>query len=81
MASKSFKIGESAIGGIIRVDITGKIIQVKALDYDTKKTVSSGTAMSTDTDIERKLDDYLNELTSYYHAEKIMEWIKSKIKL
>jgi hypothetical protein len=81
MARKQFKIGEYAIGGIISVDITGKVIQVKALDYFTKKVVSSGTELSTDEGSRRKLDEYLNDLTSYYHAEKILEWIESKITL
>jgi hypothetical protein len=81
MASKSFKIGEYAVGGIIRVDITGKVIQIKALDYFTKKEVSTGSTLATDPDVEGKIDDYLNELTSCYNAEKIMEWIKSKIKI
>ena len=81
MATKSFKIGEYAVGGIIKVDITGKVIQIKALDYFTKEVVSSGTELSTDPNIERKLDDYLNDLTSYYYAEKILDWIKSKIKI
>jgi len=81
MAKKQFKIGEYAIGGIISVDITGKVIQVKALDYFTKEVVSSGTELSTDEGSRWKLDEYLNDLTSYYHAEKILEWIESKITL
>jgi hypothetical protein len=81
MAKKQFKIGEYAIGGIISVDITGKVIQVKALDYFSKEVVSSGTGISTDEGSRRKLDEYLNDLTSYYHAEKILEWIESKITL
>lgn len=80
MATKSFKIGECAIGGIIKVDITGKVIQIKALDYFTKEVVSSGTELSTDPNIERKVMEYLEDLTTYYYAEKIWEWIQSKIK-
>jgi hypothetical protein len=80
MATKSFKIGECAIGGIIKVDITGKVIQIKALDYFTKEVVSSGTELSTDDNIERKVTDYLEELTTYYYGQKIWEWIEGKIK-
>ena len=29
MAKETFKIGESCVGGIIEVTITGKIIQIK----------------------------------------------------
>ena len=80
MATKSFKIGECAVGGIIAVEITGKVIQIKALDYYSKKTVSSGSAMSDDDNVLNKLDDYLSDLTTHYYVDKIMDWIHSKIK-
>ena len=79
MATKSFKIGEYAVGGIIKVEITGKVIQVKALDYNTKEVVESGTTDTTDPSAERKIDNFLNELTSYYYAEKVLNWIKEKV--
>lgn len=79
MATKQFKIGEYAVGGIIKVTIKGKLVQIEALDYFSKKQVSSGTCMSTDYDAFWKVKEYLNELTSSYYASKIMEWIESKI--
>lgn len=78
MATKQFKIGERAVGGIIKVDVTGKIIQVKCLDWNSKKEVQSGTATTDDPDAYRKVDVFLNDVTSSYHADKIMEWLKSK---
>ena len=81
MATKSFKIGECAIGGIIKVDITGKVVQVKALDWYTKQVISSGSAMSDDNNFEYKLDEYLSDLSTSYYASKIMEWIKTKINI
>lgn len=81
MASKSFKIGEYAIGGIIRVEITGKVIQIKALDWNTKDVIDSGSCISNEPGAYRKVDDYLNVLTTYYYAEKIREWIETKIEL
>jgi hypothetical protein len=80
MATKSFKIGEYAIGGIIKVDITGKVIQIKALDYFTKEVVSSGTELTTDPNIERMVRAYLEDLSTYGIAEKIWKWIEPKIK-
>jgi hypothetical protein len=80
MAKKQFKIGECAVGGIISVDITGKVIQIKALDYFTKETVSSGSAMLDDNNCSLKIEEYLTDLTTCYHAGKIMEWIKKKSK-
>lgn len=79
MAKKTFKIGERAVGGIIAVEITGKVIQVEAQDYFSRKVVMSGTTDTTDSGAERKLDFFLNDLTSSYHAGKIMEWVKSKV--
>jgi hypothetical protein len=80
MATKQFKIGEYAVGGIIKVDITGKVIQVKCLDWTSKKEVNSGTATTEDPDAYRKLWWYLGEVTSSYYADKVLEWIKSKVK-
>ena len=80
MAKKQFKIGEYAVGGIIAVEITGKVIQIKALDWNSKKEVSTGTTSVDDSDAERKIDNYLNDLTTSYYAGKVLDWIKTKIK-
>jgi hypothetical protein len=77
-AKKRFKIGESALGGIIDVEIYGKLISVKALDWTTKKVVSSGSAMVDDYNCSEKIENYLLDLTTCYYAGKMMEWIKSK---
>ena len=79
-ATKSFKIGECAVGGIIKVDINGKLIQIKALDWTSRTEVSSGSAMTDDYQSSRKIENYLNDLTTFYHAEKVMDWIKTKVK-
>lgn len=78
-ATKSFRIGEYALGGIIQVQITGKLIMINALDWNTKKVITSGSAMLNEYDSLRKIDNYLNDLTSSYYADKILNWIKSKI--
>ena len=80
MAKKQFKIGEYAIGGIIAVEITGKIIQVKALDYNSKKEVRTGSVIADERQAQWKLDNFLNELTSSYYAEKVLDWIKTKVR-
>jgi len=75
MATKSFKIGEYAIGGIIKVNVDLTTITIQALDYYSKAVVSENTY-----DLEDEsywsINDYLNELTSSYHAEKVMEYIE-----
>jgi hypothetical protein len=80
MAKKQFKIGECAVGGIIAVETTGKVIQIKALDYFSKKVVSTGTAHADDYDSRRKVDNFLNDLTTSYYAGKVLDWIETKVK-
>ncbi len=79
-ATKQFKIGERAVGGIIKVDIIGKSVQINCLDWNSKKVVSSATGLTDDSDAYRKLWMYLGDVTSSYHADKILEWMKSKVK-
>lgn len=81
MATKKFKIGEYAVGGIIQVEIKGKVLSVKALDYNSQKEVVGGSIMTNEDDAYWKVTSYLNELTSSYYADKIMEYIKSKTEL
>jgi len=80
-ATKQFKLGEYCIGGIIKVDIIGKIILIKALDWNSKKEVMTGSYQTDIHDAHAVVDNFLNELTTYYYADKIMTWIKSKTKL
>lgn len=77
--TKLFKIGEYAIGGIIKVNLTGKIIQVYALDWNTRRVVSQGSTGTDDHEWTYKLDKYLNHLTSHYYAEKIYNWITENL--
>jgi len=79
MAKKTFKIGEYAVGGIIAVEITGKVVQIRALDYYSKNVVSSGTTSITERNAKWLIDKYLNELTSSYYADKILTWIESNV--
>lgn len=80
MATKQFKIGERAVGGIIKVDAVGKVIQIQCLDWTSKKVVQTGTTTTDDPDAYRKVDVFLNDVTSSYHADQVMTWLKSKVK-
>ena len=80
-ATKSFKIGEYSIGGIIKVELNGNALSIKALDYNSKNEVMSGSIMTDEYDAYWKTLNYLNELTSSYYADKVMEFIKSKTTL
>ena len=93
MKTKTWKIGEYAKGGIITVEINGKIISVIGKDWDMSKGTrrssdqsdaqefTRGTVLSTDTDAYWKLYNFLPDLTTHYYADTILEWIKTKIDL
>jgi hypothetical protein len=92
MATHTWKIGEYAKGGIITVEITGKVIVVigkewdhskgtrRSSDQSKAKEFTRGTAVATDRGAERKLDDFLCDLTTSYYASVILDWIKTKTK-
>lgn len=75
MKKKTFKIGEYAIGGIITVESLKGVVDVRALDWNTKEKVSENTFTIEDIS---GMDEYLNELTSCYYTGKVLEWIKSQ---
>ena len=91
-ASKTFKIGECAKGGVITVEIQGKIVTVIGKDWDTSKGWSKGsdqsnakeftrgTTIATETNARRQVDNFLNDLTTAYYADKILKWIETKVK-
>jgi NMD protein affecting ribosome stability and mRNA decay len=92
-ATKTFKIGEYCKGGIITVEINGNVIDIIGKDWDTsagytKKSNQSNakefdreTVLSTDSNAQRKMMDFLEDLTTYYYASEVLDWIKSKVKL
>ncbi len=91
MATKTWKIGEYCKGGIITVETTAKTVKVigKQWDYKVGSRRSSNQSnakewtrlevASRDGGAFRKLDDFLNDLTSSYYAGQVMSWIKTKV--
>ena len=93
MATKTFKIGEYAKGGIITVETTSKKVTIIGKEWD----FSTGSRRSSDqtnaqefTRIEvnpnadkakRVALEFLQDLTTSYYADQIMKWIESKVKL
>jgi len=80
MAKRSFKIGERCVGGIIQVEITGNKIVMRALDYYSKKEVMSGVVMSNEEDAKWKADLFLSNLSTSFHADKVIKWIETIVK-
>jgi len=90
-ATKTFKIGEYAKGGVITVEINGNGVTIIGKDWDTstgytKKSNQSNAkeftrlgVLANQREAEWQLNEFLCDLTTVYYADEIMEWIKSKI--
>ena len=77
--TKQFKIGEHAVGGIIKINTEKKnnlhSITISALDWYSKQELFSSKFHMND---DLAIDNYLNELTTSYYADKIINYIKNK---
>jgi len=78
---KTFKIGEYAVGGIIKATVTpyrGRIYcTINFQDYDTKETIlTMQNQMGLSRSMEQ-IESFLEEHTSYYYAEQVSQWIQS----
>ena len=92
-ATKTFKIGEYAKGGVITAEVNGKVITIigKEWDFSTGSRKSSnqsnakeftrGTVLANEDDAEYKLYRLLCDLTTSYYADEVVKWIKSKVKI
>ena len=91
--TKTWKIGEYAKGGVITVEIQGEIINVIGKDWDMSQGTKRGsnqsnakeftreTVLSSHNKCRRILSNFLNDLTTSYYSDKIVEWIESKVEL
>ena len=91
--TKTWKIGEYAKGGVITVEIQGKVITVIGKDWDMSQGTKKGSNQSNakeftrievnveQRDADRQLSMFLNDLTTSYYTDKLMEWIESKSEL
>ena len=93
MPRKTFKIGEYCKGGIITVECNNKTISVIGKEWDFNSGSNRGSNQSNakeftrlelsvgDGDVYRKVDLFLNDLTTSYYADMIMKWVTTKIKI
>jgi hypothetical protein len=91
MATKTFKIGEYCRGGVITIETTKTQVKVIAKEWDTSKGYNKGSDQSgakewnrleislSDSGAERKVDDFLQDLTTSYYAGEVLDWIKTKV--
>jgi len=93
MASKTWKIGEYAKGGVIVTQTKGNKVIVIGKDWDfstgSKKSSNQSNAKEftrievdcEEQDADRQLSMFLHDLTTSYYTDEIMKWIESKTKL
>ena len=89
----TWKLGEVCKGGIITVEIHGNEVAVigKEWDFSTGSRRSSDqsnaqeftrlTVTATADRAKRNVLEKLQDLTTSYYADKVLEWIESKVKL
>jgi hypothetical protein len=93
MATKTFKLGEVCQGGVITAVTTKKSVTIIAKEWDTSSGYSKSSSQVNakefnrleveieDDNAYRRLYNFLNDLTSSYHSEKILEWCLSHSEL
>ena len=93
MATKTFKIGEYAKGGVITAEIKGDKIALISKLWDDSKGYRKSSNQSNATEMYRievisseseaywKLFNWLCEESTSYWADEILTWVKSKTKL
>lgn len=73
---KTWKIGEYAKGGIIRVSTKPRgVFSVECIDWNTKEVIHWRYVHGYD-----ELLDFLEDLTTSYYADKIVSHFKTKLK-
>ena len=70
--TKQFKIGEYALGGIIKATVKNHDVKIESLDWYTKKEVQLKKFKLME---QHEIMMYLNEITSSFFADKVLNWI------
>jgi len=87
MGTRTFKIGECCKGGIITVEISniGTITVIEGYSRSSNQTNAKEFTRkyfdSDDRSCKQKLFMFLTDLTTAYYANKIIDYIKSKVNL
>ena len=93
MATKTFKIGEYAKGGVITAVATKDKITIIGKEWDYSKGTSKGSDQSNakeftrlevktnEVNADRNLNNFLYDLTTAYYCDMIMDWVYTKTKI
>ena len=78
--SKTWRIGEECVGGIIQAKVSegtylpqGTTVKILIKDWKTKETLDSQVFGRIH---ESRLESFLHDMTTSYHASNVMEWVK-----
>jgi hypothetical protein len=74
--TKTWSIGECCAGGVIRAKSCGELVKLEIRDYFTDELLNYGAFGRIH---ERYILQYLEEFTSHYYADKVLQWIKQKV--
>lgn len=74
LKTKTWKLGEYAIGGKIRVSIHPGLAVIRVIDYRSGDLVENKLFRWPFDDFSAEV--YLNDITTSYYASKIIEWMK-----
>ena len=71
--TKTFKIGESCEGGILKVDISKGQIIITCMDWFTKKEIRKCYFREDD---KQDMERHLWDMTTSYYTDQVMKYIK-----
>ena len=77
---KTFKLGEYCSGGVIKVLSKKDQILIFSIDSDSKQIISGRNFKYPECLNNYSLSEYLEDLTTYYYSEKIIDYIKENFK-
>jgi len=81
--TKTFKIGEYAVGGIIRAQVKykrGRLMAIiSCIDWESKEELHKTSVQADMIHTSLYISEYLNNNTSHYWAEKVKVWIDQAI--
>lgn len=80
-ATKTFRIGEYVVGGIIKLLINGDNLEIQFLDYFSKDLVLVEEININQEDAHRTARNFLEVNGTSYYADQVMKWITSKVTL
>jgi len=90
MAQKTFKIGEYCRGGVLTAIATENKVTIIGKEWDfsagSNKSSNQSNAkeftrievQTSNSSAKRELDNWLNEMTSCYYADQVLNWVENQ---